>query len=32
MMCDEMQGFLLGHPLTPDAFGALVGERLGNFA
>jgi EAL domain-containing protein (putative c-di-GMP-specific phosphodiesterase class I) len=29
MMCDEMQGFLLGHPLTPDAFGALVGERLG---
>ena len=32
MMCDEMQGFLLGHPLTPDAFGALVGKRLENFA
>ncbi|TKC91221.1 EAL domain-containing protein [Trinickia terrae] len=27
MKCDEMQGFLLGKPLTPDAFGALLQER-----
>jgi diguanylate cyclase len=24
LMCDEMQGFLLGRPLTADAFGALL--------
>jgi len=24
MMCDEMQGFLLGRPLTAEAFGALL--------
>lgn len=27
MMCDEMQGFLLGKPLTADAFGAFLHER-----
>ena len=27
MMCDEMQGFLLGHPLAPDAFGAFMDEH-----
>ena len=24
LMCDEVQGFLLGHPLAPDAFGRLL--------
>ncbi|KAB0641064.1 putative bifunctional diguanylate cyclase/phosphodiesterase [Burkholderia latens] len=24
LMCDEVQGFLLGHPLEPDAFGSLL--------
>jgi diguanylate cyclase (GGDEF)-like protein len=28
MMCDEMQGFLLGKPLAADAFGALLKERV----
>ncbi|TAL94251.1 MAG: bifunctional diguanylate cyclase/phosphodiesterase [Paraburkholderia sp.] len=27
MMCDEIQGFLLGKPLTADAFGALLQRR-----
>jgi diguanylate cyclase len=27
MMCDEMQGFLLGRPLTAEAFGALLHAR-----
>jgi diguanylate cyclase (GGDEF)-like protein len=27
MMCDEMQGFLLGKPLAADAFSALLKER-----
>ena len=27
LMCDEMQGFLLGRPLTADAFGALLQAR-----
>jgi diguanylate cyclase (GGDEF)-like protein len=27
LMCDEMQGFLLGKPLAADAFGALLRER-----
>jgi diguanylate cyclase (GGDEF)-like protein len=27
LMCDEMQGFLLGHPLTADAFAALLQEH-----
>jgi diguanylate cyclase len=26
LRCDEMQGYLLGRPLTPDAFAALLGE------
>jgi diguanylate cyclase (GGDEF)-like protein len=26
MLCDEMQGFLLGRPLTAEAFGALLQE------
>jgi len=28
LKCDEMQGFLLGRPLTADAFGALLKERM----
>ncbi|MFM0729873.1 EAL domain-containing protein [Paraburkholderia sediminicola] len=28
MMCDEMQGFLLGMPLTADDFGELLRERM----
>jgi EAL domain-containing protein (putative c-di-GMP-specific phosphodiesterase class I) len=28
MMCDEMQGFLLGRPLTADAFSALLKDRM----
>jgi diguanylate cyclase (GGDEF)-like protein len=28
MMCDEMQGFLLGKPLEPDAFSALLKARM----
>ena len=28
MHCDEMQGFLLGRPLTADAFSALMLEQL----
>jgi diguanylate cyclase len=28
MMCDEVQGFLLGRPLAADAFGALLKERM----
>ena len=27
MLCDEMQGFLLGKPLTAEAFGALLQAR-----
>jgi diguanylate cyclase (GGDEF)-like protein len=27
MLCDEMQGFLLGKPLTADAFGTLLHAR-----
>jgi EAL domain-containing protein (putative c-di-GMP-specific phosphodiesterase class I) len=27
MMCDEIQGFLLGKPLTADAFGTLLQRR-----
>jgi len=27
MRCDEMQGFLLGKPLTAEAFGDLLRER-----
>jgi diguanylate cyclase len=30
MHCDEMQGFLLGRPLTADAFSALMHEQLAN--
>ncbi|WP_414448011.1 putative bifunctional diguanylate cyclase/phosphodiesterase [Burkholderia sp. 22PA0099] len=30
--CDEMQGFLLGLPLTAEAFEALIRERSGNGA
>ena len=25
--CDELQGYLLGEPLTPEAFSALLGDR-----
>ncbi|CAB3685536.1 putative bifunctional diguanylate cyclase/phosphodiesterase [Trinickia soli] len=32
LRCDEMQGFLLGRPLTPEAFGALLGARTGRAA
>ncbi|MFM0503788.1 putative bifunctional diguanylate cyclase/phosphodiesterase [Paraburkholderia caffeinilytica] len=28
MMCDEMQGFLLGKPLTADDFGELLRARM----
>jgi len=28
MQCDELQGFLLGRPLTADAFSALIHEQL----
>ncbi|MFM0670275.1 putative bifunctional diguanylate cyclase/phosphodiesterase [Paraburkholderia sediminicola] len=28
MMCDEMQGFLLGKPLSADDFGNLLRERM----
>jgi EAL domain-containing protein (putative c-di-GMP-specific phosphodiesterase class I) len=28
MMCDEMQGFLLGKPLEADAFSALLKARM----
>jgi diguanylate cyclase len=28
LLCDEMQGLLLGKPLTADAFGALLRERM----
>ncbi|SCY03873.1 diguanylate cyclase/phosphodiesterase [Nitrosospira sp. Nl5] len=28
MMCDEMQGFLLGKPMTSDAFGELLQRTL----
>jgi diguanylate cyclase (GGDEF)-like protein len=28
MMCDEMQGFLLGKPIAADAFGALLKKRM----
>jgi diguanylate cyclase len=28
LRCDEMQGFLLGKPLAPDAFSALIRERV----
>lgn len=28
MMCDEMQGFLLGKPLSADDFGELLRERM----
>ena len=27
LLCDEMQGFLLGRPLTAEAFGALLHAR-----
>ena len=27
MMCDEIQGFLVGRPLTADAFGQLMSEK-----
>jgi diguanylate cyclase len=27
MMCDEIQGFLVGRPLTADAFGQLMSDR-----
>ena len=27
MMCDEIQGFLVGRPLTADAFGQLMNEK-----
>ncbi len=29
MMCDEMQGFLLGKPLTADDFGELLRSKNG---
>ncbi|MDN7748704.1 putative bifunctional diguanylate cyclase/phosphodiesterase [Burkholderia gladioli] len=29
LMCDEMQGFLLGQPLTAEAFEQLIRERAG---
>jgi EAL domain-containing protein (putative c-di-GMP-specific phosphodiesterase class I) len=28
MRCDEMQGFLLGKPLTADDFGELLRDRI----
>lgn len=28
MACDQMQGFLLGMPLTADAFGALLEQQM----
>ena len=28
MMCDEMQGFLLGKPVSAEDFGALLKERM----
>jgi diguanylate cyclase len=28
MMCDEVQGFLLGKPVSADAFGELLKERM----
>lgn len=28
MACDQMQGYLLGKPLTADAFGALLEQQL----
>ena len=28
MMCDEMQGFLLGKPLTAEDFGDLLRARM----
>jgi EAL domain-containing protein (putative c-di-GMP-specific phosphodiesterase class I) len=28
MMCDEMQGFLLGKPLNANDFGNLLRERM----
>ncbi|MEM5434578.1 putative bifunctional diguanylate cyclase/phosphodiesterase [Paraburkholderia diazotrophica] len=28
LQCDEMQGFLLGKPLTADAFGELLQDRM----
>jgi EAL domain-containing protein (putative c-di-GMP-specific phosphodiesterase class I) len=28
LMCDEMQGYLLGKPLTADAFGAFLQQRM----
>ncbi|RDS84903.1 bifunctional diguanylate cyclase/phosphodiesterase [Dyella monticola] len=28
MACDQMQGYLLGKPLTADAFSALLAERM----
>jgi EAL domain-containing protein (putative c-di-GMP-specific phosphodiesterase class I) len=29
LLCDQMQGFLLGRPLTAEAFGALLHEHTG---
>lgn len=29
LRCDQLQGYLLGEPLTPDAFGALLGDDDG---
>jgi EAL domain-containing protein (putative c-di-GMP-specific phosphodiesterase class I) len=29
MACDQMQGYLLGRPLTADAFSALLAGRMG---
>jgi predicted signal transduction protein with EAL and GGDEF domain len=26
--CDQVQGFLLAHPLPPDALAAMLAERL----
>ena len=26
--CDQVQGFLLAHPLPPDALAAILAERL----
>ncbi|WP_206953133.1 putative bifunctional diguanylate cyclase/phosphodiesterase [Trinickia acidisoli] len=27
LRCDELQGYLLGRPLTPEAFGVLLGDQ-----
>jgi EAL domain-containing protein (putative c-di-GMP-specific phosphodiesterase class I) len=31
LRCDELQGFLLGEPLTPDAFGRLLDDTNEHF-